>query len=1662
MKKIFEIILMLIAMGILPASCAEVTTTTLPTLPTTGTVVSTSTTTATTTTGSRTTTTGSTGTTTGTVTIHDAPTLSFDGPSVYTVGGDGLEAAADLKGAALVSVAIDGGSLGSGDYDLSGGILHLYAATLADLSLGNHALVLETTGGTADAAFVCNDVPTISAKDDFIKYPGEAISGEDWTGLVNDAIGALAVRYLLVSGDGVFTDRLDGSFDYVPDGIGSGTAVIRITATDEYGAFASRDVTLTYKTVDPSPIPDQAFDLDAPADVTFAVDKNGAEPVVFACDLVIVTGHGIDPYDYVLDDEFDTVTIKADYLSTLAFGTYEFLLTTTAGERAFSVAVSAHPTAEIVGTGILLKGDTADLPIDVDPKGGTLVSVAIDGTPVNASFYAFDGTRLTLAGAETGTYAPGEKTVLITLSSGTVAVGFVLNDVPVIAAKDDFIKLPGESVLAEDFRGLVTDAVGDLGYAFSLVSGAGALTDRGDGTFDFVPDSVYAGAVEIAFTVTDTYGASAERTIVLLYKTVNPFVYDAVGAKVVDKAVSFGDVVMTVDTFGSESSSLYFKMVDVKEGEDSIGAGNFILRTGGNARLFSIRASYLLTLSVGVHTFTLVTEAGASDFTIEVRDTRAVLAEPDEADYVLTVTGGDLAFAITPYAHDLDPADFTFADVAWTAGVDYAYADGILTIREGFLEARSAGDHVVSVEGVALVTIHVKNPTGPQVVAGSKTTLVARAEVVDDLIVWTSLSGREAETTVATGGVILSNEAYAVEIDRIILREAYLVSLPYGIHVFTVTNTHGSDTFELHVSDRATASEGSQNVTKYTYETIVDEPFRVTAAGSFLIDSYVFTGGSAFDHLDAQEGEPSTVQISLDGKTLFGDFGTITIDDAKDAFTFVRAPGWWGIVVFDYQATDEVGLASVFIQMDIVYLEVPPAIADATDKTFVTGGENLRWPITNASGDTDFPILKITGASGDLLLDTDYTVGPREGSILYFDLTAAYLETLAFGPHAFTLWTDGGNADFQLTVLGAPACEEEVASFDLAAPADVTFLLTGYPLSPLAITRGGVPLAPAYYVLDGDLLTIKSGFLSVQGYVDVVIRVGNATGSVDLTIVVTDSRTPELGTGPFAYGEHSMVDVEVAFSLYDDSISSILFGSATVPTAAYSYTPGILTFDGAYLESLLGTPSQLDFTIMTTGGDLTLAIAITPFTTLPEALLVSEGYLIDVSASVSYGVDLAGNVFENLTAGAATLIRDADYTFDDETGILTLSVAWMATRRAENAGVISFVIRTADGNDLSVTVPYDHRENRVENGGFETADLSGWTSFSLWKDESGMTAWTVDRVVSGTYFDGNYTYNRDGSFNLGIYGGAITKDSGQERMGYLRSSDFVLGGSGWIAFRLGGGKNDAFAYVSVRRASDDVEIARFGNRHFGDTTLSGTENAEACLFPYYYDLSAVGTLGETYYLVIADTMSNEWCVLSADSFLTYFGSAPATTSDTLAENVLPTVLGIDTATNEIKNGSFSSGLDGWSNPDGIFQVADGYAISSVGGDSATGLLRSSAFTVVGMKYLRLDWAGGLRFDKQVSISIREVGTNIEVLRFVRRDNLSTKQDGNFDNHMLDLSGLDESKLYYLEIVDNVNASWGVSKIDSIRFVSETEWNAVTSGDRAVSITGLPLAFDPIP
>lgn len=588
-----------------------------------------------------------------------------------------------------------------------------------------------------------------------------------------------------------------------------------------------------------------------------------------------------------------------------------------------------------------------------------------------------------------------------------------------------------------------------------------------------------------------------------------------------------------------------------------------------------------------------------------------------------------------------------------------------------------------------------------------------------------------------------------------------------------------------------------------------------------------------------------------------------------------------------------------------------------------------------------------------------------------------------------------------------------------------------------------LPSKPGYVV--DDVTPWSEAYSNVTANVVTVLQYEKDNSDTHLLTVIGGS----LDTGQPVDGVYDYNEVATVVADAPEAGEYFHHWETEDRVVSYQSTYSFTMLDDLTLTAVYSTSAVADKPSITVSHDLDLRDGYHSY--------LGQFYLPSGYELVEFGV-LTSTNSEYLDLGSDNVIRNKGEKYIGSTNEFVISV--------QDANAVSrrgyLIVKDSLGELVTV---YDEAAYSVVNGGFETGDLTGWNSYNIWKDESGMVSFIDSRVVNDDYFGENNTYDRDGSYNLGLAEDTIGWDQVSERMGHLRSSNFTLGGSGYISFKLGGGKTSSIAYISVRRTTDNVEIARFGNEHFNDTSMASTQygsaisNAEAYLFQYYFDLSSVGTMGESYYITITEAAAYDWAILSVDSVVTYYKEAPTTSVDTLATNIVPTIQGVETASNAIVDGYFDNDFDYWTNVDGSWYVDGGKAKSNPNGDSDLGVLRSSAFTIDGTgQYLRFDWAGGMKYDKQIFISIKEVGTNIEVLRFVRRDNLSGHEGTGYDNHMLDLSGLDTTKQYYIEFADNRTGGYGISYVDHIRLVDLAEWDSVTSGDRAVSVVPLETEY----
>lgn len=250
---------------------------------------------------------------------------------------------------------------------------------------------------------------------------------------------------------------------------------------------------------------------------------------------------------------------------------------------------------------------------------------------------------------------------------------------------------------------------------------------------------------------------------------------------------------------------------------------------------------------------------------------------------------------------------------------------------------------------------------------------------------------------------------------------------------------------------------------------------------------------------------------------------------------------------------------------------------------------------------------------------------------------------------------------------------------------------------------------------------------------------------------------------------------------------------------------------------------------------------------------------------------------------------------------------------------------------IATDIKPDFKRYQIENPGFETGDLSGWTviegdAFGP-NSVSDETTWWAEQIP----------YNQEGAYHLNGW------KYDETATGILRSSTFELGGTGWMTFKLGGAKHTDQVYVNVIDADSGDLIARYGNTEFNESgfpdPLQGMRLANMEL--YKADLSKY--IGKKLYLEIVDKGASDWGLIFADAFNTFNELVPE--EGVMAENMMPT---------EMQNPGFETGnFDGWTVDGNAFQVTDEagagkegnfYAKSSLEGQ---GSITSGIFTLQG-------------------------------------------------------------------------------------------------------------------
>lgn len=347
-------------------------------------------------------------------------------------------------------------------------------------------------------------------------------------------------------------------------------------------------------------------------------------------------------------------------------------------------------------------------------------------------------------------------------------------------------------------------------------------------------------------------------------------------------------------------------------------------------------------------------------------------------------------------------------------------------------------------------------------------------------------------------------------------------------------------------------------------------------------------------------------------------------------------------------------------------------------------------------------------------------------------------------------------------------------------------------------------------------------------------------------------------------------------------------------------------------------------------------------------------------------------------------------------------------------------------------------EYQVINGGFETGDLTGWTL-------DGQKIGIVSNA-SG-WWNENLPYNKKGTY---LFTGIVDDGAGvlESNKGTLTSSAFVVGGTGYISFMLGGGGNPLECYISIIDAQTGEELARYANSLFNDRGIGIINNGSNLANMVWYKADLSEFMGRSVKIRITDNSTTNWGLITVDSFVTYYREeASIPEKANMAVNIVSNKVLGENNPYQVLNGDFETGdLTGWTLDGAIGYVSikdvfwdngskpykkDGRflftGIEDGNGwmEGGKGTLTSSTFTVGGCGYITFKLGGG--YNQDCYIEIVDASTGVAIARY-HNDNAS-HNEGRMFQFKADLTQF-MGKEVYIRVVDNAESDWGCLAVDS--------------------------------
>ncbi len=236
-------------------------------------------------------------------------------------------------------------------------------------------------------------------------------------------------------------------------------------------------------------------------------------------------------------------------------------------------------------------------------------------------------------------------------------------------------------------------------------------------------------------------------------------------------------------------------------------------------------------------------------------------------------------------------------------------------------------------------------------------------------------------------------------------------------------------------------------------------------------------------------------------------------------------------------------------------------------------------------------------------------------------------------------------------------------------------------------------------------------------------------------------------------------------------------------------------------------------------------------------------YVANVTASSGSDSNVTVAI-DSITNGTDTITTNFDAVDMSKAGNYTVNYS---VKHAKGTLTDSFIISVAEKNDIL-------------NADFESNNLAGWNVLTP-------DTMKANEAISGesVFWGEEIPYNQNGNFHFDGWAAQYAETDAYS----IRSSNFTLGGSGHISFRMGGNA----AAVKVFKA-DGTPVAVYLNSAFADVNFPNLDEGSrlATMTTFVADLSDYA--GEELYIELHDLGEGPWALAFFDDIKVNYEQAP--------------------------------------------------------------------------------------------------------------------------------------------------------------------------------------------